>query len=148
MDRQPVAIGHLPGFAPVPGQVDILYVVVVVFVLVMILVIGNLYFRLHALPEQMAHRANRIQFEIVAILALISLFTHNTLFWIAALLLAFIEFPDISTPSASISRSLENLSPISRSLDTIAHRLDRGAIDQEPPPSSGTALPPDDAPRV
>ena len=48
--------------------------------------------------------------EIVAVLALISLFTHNHLFWIAGLLLAFIDLPDFKTPMSSIARSLEKLS--------------------------------------
>ena len=99
------------------------------------LVVGNFYLRLHALPEQMAHRANRIQLEIVAVLALISLFTHNHLFWIAALLLAFIEFPDISTPVASVAHSLEKLGPIERSLEKLANSAERQAIDHEPMPT-------------
>ena len=83
---------------------------VAVFLVVAILVIGNLYFRLHALPERMSHRANVVQMEIVAVLALISLFTHNHVFWIIGLLLAFIRFPDFSTPMVSIAQSLEKLS--------------------------------------
>jgi hypothetical protein len=118
-----------------PGQTDVLTVVVVIFLLVMILVIGNFYLRLHALPEQMAHRANRIQMEIVAVLALIALFTHNHLFWIAALLLAFIEFPDISTPVASVARSLETLGPIQRSLEKLASSAERQAIEHKPIPT-------------
>ena len=48
--------------------------------------------------------------EIVAVLALISLFTHNHLFWIAGLLLALIDLPDFSSPMSSIAQSLEKLS--------------------------------------
>ena len=48
--------------------------------------------------------------EIVAVLALISLFTHNHIFWIAGLLLAFIDLPDFTTPMSSMARSLEKLS--------------------------------------
>ncbi len=81
-----------------------------IFIVVMILVIGNLYLRLHALPERMSHRANVVQMEIVAVLALISLFTHNHVFWIIGLLLAFIRIPDFSTPMVSIAQSLEKLS--------------------------------------
>ncbi|BCP55175.1 hypothetical protein K32_37920 [Kaistia sp. 32K] len=106
----PVAIEHLPFFITAPGQTDVLFNVMVGFVLVVVLVVGNLYFQLHAVPERMAHRANRVQMEIVAILALISLATHNHLFWIAGLLLAVIQIPDFSTPMASIAASLEKLS--------------------------------------
>lgn len=105
----PAAIEHLPIFITAPGQTDILFNIVVIFLLVVILAVGNLYFQLHAIPERMAHRTNQVQMEIVAVLALISLFTHNHLFWIAALLLAFIRFPDFSTPMESIALSLEKL---------------------------------------
>jgi hypothetical protein len=105
----PVAIEHLPFFITAPGQTDILFNVMVVFMLAAVLVVGNLYFQLHAFPERMAHRANVVQMEIVAVLALISLFTHNHLFWIAGLLLALVRFPDFSTPLESIASSLERL---------------------------------------
>ena len=109
-DLNPVATDHLPVFITAPGQTDWLFNAVVVFVLVMVLVIGNLYLRLHALPERMTHRANVVQMEIVAVLALISLFTHNNIFWIIGLLLAFVRIPDFSTPMVSIAESLEKLS--------------------------------------
>lgn len=105
----PVAIEHLPFFITAPGQTDILFNVMVVFLLAVVLAIGNLYFQLHAVPERMAHRTSKVQMELVAVLALISLFTHNHLFWIAALLLAMIEFPDYSTPMVSIAESLEKI---------------------------------------
>ncbi|WP_018183385.1 hypothetical protein [Kaistia granuli] len=105
----PVAIEHLPFFITAPGQTDILFNGMVVFMLVVVLVVGNLYFQLHAFPERLAHRTNVVQMEFVAVLALISLFTHNHLFWIAGLLLALIRFPDFSTPMASIAGSLEKL---------------------------------------
>jgi hypothetical protein len=47
--------------------------------------------------------------QLVAVLALIALFTHNHLFWIAALLLALIEFPDFSTPIRSMASSLRKI---------------------------------------
>jgi hypothetical protein len=106
----PAAIEHLPVFITAPGQTDWLFNVVVIFLLAMVLVVGNFYFRLHALPEQMAHRGKKVQMEIVAVLALISLFTHNHIFWIAGLLLALIDFPDFSSPMVSIAQSLEKLS--------------------------------------
>lgn len=40
---------------------------------------------------------------------LIALFTHNHLFWIAALLLALIEFPDFSSPITSMADSLRKI---------------------------------------
>jgi hypothetical protein len=110
MDKtHPAAVGHLPPFITGPGQTDILFIATVILLIGILLVVGNLYLRLHALPEQMAHRANRVQFEIVAVLALIALFTHNHLYWIAALLLAFVQLPDFSSPIASMAKSLEKL---------------------------------------
>ncbi|MFS8147896.1 hypothetical protein ATY78_25275 [Rhizobium sp. R635] len=108
-DYHSALTNHVPGFITGPGQTDYLFVGVIVFLLVMILVIGNLYFQLHAVPERIAHHTNKVQMEIVAVLALISLFTHNHLYWILGLLLAFIRFPDFSTPLYSIARSLARL---------------------------------------
>ena len=129
----PAAIEHLPGFITAPGETDVLFNVIVVFLLVLVLVIGNLYFQLHAVPERMAHRTSKVQMEIVAVLALISLFTHNHLYWIAGLLLAFIPFPDLSTPIYSIAESLEKLS------GRVEDRGDRLALESDPPPSHDTA---------
>ncbi|WP_271893965.1 hypothetical protein [Candidatus Phyllobacterium onerii] len=106
----PAAIEHLPGFVTGPGESDWLFTAVAVFLLAAVLMIGNFYFQVHALPEQMAHRTKKVQMEIVAVLALISLFTHNHIFWIAGLLLAFIDLPDFSTPMSSMAQSLERLS--------------------------------------
>ena len=106
----PAATHHLPIFITEPGQTDYLFNGVVIFLLVAVLVVGNLYFQLHALPERRAHRTSKVQMEIVAILCLISLFTHNHIYWIAGLLLAFVQIPDFSTPLDSIARSLAKLS--------------------------------------
>jgi hypothetical protein len=106
----PAATEHLPFFITAPGQTDYLFVAVVIFLLLVVLALGNLYFQLHAFPERRAHRTSKAQLEIVAVLALISLFTHNHIYWIAGLLLAFIDFPDFSTPLDSIAQSLAKLS--------------------------------------
>jgi hypothetical protein len=108
-ETHPAAGEHLPPFIAGPGQTDILFVVMIAVLIGVVLMIGNFYLRLHALPERMAHRGQKVQMEIVAVLALISLFTHNHLFWIAALLLALVQLPDFSTPMASIAQSLEKL---------------------------------------
>lgn len=105
----PAAIDHLPFFVTAPGQSDVLFNVMAVVVVLIILLIGSLYFTLHALPERMAHRATRTQLQIVAVLCLIALFTHNHLFWIAGLLLALVEFPDFTTPANSVAASLDRI---------------------------------------
>ncbi|MFC5760372.1 hypothetical protein [Rhizobium sp. GCM10022189] len=100
---------HVPGFITAPGETDILFVIVIVMLLVIVLAIGNFYFQLHAVPERIAHRANKGQLEIVAVLALISLFTHNHIYWIIGLLLALVRIPDFATPLYSIARSVARL---------------------------------------
>lgn len=102
----PAASHHLPFFITAPGETDVLFNVMTIVVLLAIVLIGVFYFRIHALPEHMASRMTKIQYELVAVLALISLFTHNHAFWIAGLLLAFIPIPDFATPLAGMAKSL------------------------------------------
>lgn len=93
-NQHPASLHDLPAFIAAPGQTDVLFVVMA-FVLVCALVAaGVFFFWLHSLPERMVH--NRIQFDIVAVLVLLSLFTHVHAFWIVALLLALIKFPEVS----------------------------------------------------
>jgi hypothetical protein len=105
----PLAAHHLPPFITPPGETDVLMIVVTVFIVAMILLVGNLYLRLHSLPERMAHRAHKLQFEIVAVLALLALFTHNHLYWVAALLLALVRIPDFWTPLATMAEAQEKI---------------------------------------
>jgi hypothetical protein len=105
----PEAIPHLPVFITAPGETDVLFVVMSVFVLLAVVSLGVFYFKLHALPEQLAHRGQKIQFQLVAVLGLLALFTHNHAFWIAGLLLALVPLPDFTTPLGTIARSLERL---------------------------------------
>lgn len=105
----PLAAHHLPLFITPPGETDVLMVVMIVFLIGIILVVGNLYLRLHSLPERMAHRAHKLQFEIVAVLALLALFTHNHLYWVAALLLALVRIPDFWTPLTTMAEAQEKI---------------------------------------
>jgi hypothetical protein len=57
----------------------------------------------------MAHKSQKLQFEFVAVLGLISLFTHMHVFWVAGLLLALIDIPDFGTPMRSIADSVEKI---------------------------------------
>jgi hypothetical protein len=105
----PLAPHHLPFFIPGSDGSDTLMVVMGIFLLGAILWVGTLYWKLHSLPERMAHKSRKLQFELVAVLGLISLFTHNHIFWIAGLLLAMIDLPDFSTPLRSIAGSVERI---------------------------------------
>ena len=109
----PLAPHHLPGFITAPGETDVWMVVMGIFLIVAVLAVGNFYLQLHSLPERMAHRSQKLQFEVVAVLGLLALFTHVHLFWIAALLLAMIDVPDFGTPMRSIANSVEG-SPVVR----------------------------------
>ena len=80
----PLAPHHLPGFITAPGETDVWMVVMGIFLIVAVLAVGNFYLQLHSLPERMAHKSQKLQFEIVAVLGLLALFTHIHLFWIAS----------------------------------------------------------------
>jgi hypothetical protein len=108
----PAATHHLPVFITAPGDTDVLMVVMAIVLGLSVLGFGILYFRLHALPEQIAHRGQKVQFEIVAILALIALFTHMHIFWIAGLLLAFIDIPDFGGFLGRIAGSVERMAGV------------------------------------
>jgi hypothetical protein len=66
----PSAPHDLPAFITAPGDTDILMVVVGIVLIVAVLAVGNLYPHLHTLPERMAHKSQKLQFEIVAVLVL------------------------------------------------------------------------------
>ncbi|MEP2641378.1 MULTISPECIES: hypothetical protein [Roseobacteraceae] len=107
--QHPLAPHHLPPYFAGADGSDQLFTVMVFFVLVVILLLGIAYFTLHALPEKMAHKANSAQLQLISILGMLALFTHNNLFWIIAILLAAFRPPDIITPLNSIAQSLQNL---------------------------------------
>jgi hypothetical protein len=115
----PEATHHLPFFITPPGETDILMNVMIVFLALIVFLIGILYLRLHALPEHMAHKTQKIQYEVVAVLALISLFTHNHLYWILGLLLALVQIPDFSTPLTRMADSLAKIAGMKRPPRTV-----------------------------
>jgi len=105
----PMSPHHLPFFLAPESGTDVLTVVMGVFLVGTMLWLGTLYWRLHSLPERMAHKSQKLQFEIVAVLGLISLFTHMHIFWVVGLLLALIDIPDFGTPLRSIADSVEKI---------------------------------------
>jgi len=115
---------HLPFFIPGTDGSDGLMVGTGIFLIVTILWVGTLYWKLHSLPERMAHRTHKLQFELVAVLGLISLFTHMHIFWIAGLLLAMIDLPDFSTPLRTIAGSVERIADATPGAPAAAADLD------------------------
>ena len=53
-------------------------VIMGIILLLFVLMVGVLYFQLHALPERFAYK--KVQFEIVCVLALLAMFTHTCVF--------------------------------------------------------------------
>lgn len=106
----PAAPHSVPWFISGPHEGDALYVMTTVSVLAAVIGLGVLFFTLHSLPERMGHK--KLQFEIVAVLGLLSLFTHIHAFWVAALLLALIDLPDFMTPLKRIAGASEKIAGI------------------------------------
>ncbi len=145
---------HLPAFITAPGETDVLLVVTAVMLIVILLIFGNLFLKLHTLPERLAHKGHKLQFEIVAVLGLLALFTHIHAFWVAGLLLALIDLPDFGTPLRRMAGSLERIADRAAAdptADTIEPRpsSDRGAADfrgsvsADHPPAGGGAEAPE-----
>jgi len=110
----PMTPHHLPFYIAKPGETDVLMIVMGIFLILTVLAIGNVYLHLHSLPERLAHKGQKLQFEIVAVLGLISLFTHIHIFWIVGLLLALVDLPDFGTPLSRIAGSVEKIADAER----------------------------------
>jgi hypothetical protein len=126
-----VATHHLPVFITAPGETDVLMVVTAVFLGFAVFGFGIFFLRLHTLPERIAHKGQKIQFEIVAILGLLALFTHIHIFWVAGLVLAFIDIPDFGGFLGRIAGSVERMAG-----------LKPGAGADDVPEPGGARLPP------
>ena len=134
----PAATHHMPIFITSPGNTDILMVVTGVFLLLVVVAFGLLFLRLHSLPERMAHRGHKLQFEIVAVLCLIALFTHVHAFWIAALLLALIDFPDIGDWMRRIAGGVERIAEMKSAENSREPSRKEGQLDGKAGDRSGT----------
>jgi hypothetical protein len=134
-ELNPAASHDLPSFITAPGETDVLMVIMSLFLVFAVVGFGLLFLRLHTLPERIAHKSHKIQFEIVAVLGLISLFTHMHIFWIAGLLLALIDLPDFGSSLGRIAESTEKMAGI------------KADADAEAQPETTTGIPrSDDAP--
>ncbi len=108
-DLHPMATGHIPKYVVAADGSDYLFTAMVVFFVILVVLIGVGYLTLHSVPEKMAHENNHPQFQLVGILALLALFTHNGIFWIAAILVAGFQFPDFATPLRNIADAIKGL---------------------------------------
>jgi hypothetical protein len=105
VQQHPLASHDLPWFTPGADGSDPLFTVATISVVAAVALLGVLFFTLHSLPERLGHK--KLQFEIVAVLGLLSLFTHVHAFWVAGLLLALIDLPDFLTPLKRIAAANE-----------------------------------------
>src|SRR5438270_8231387 len=108
----PAATHHMPAFITAPGDTDVLMVAMALVLVLATVGFGLVFLRLHTLPERMAHRSKKLQFEVVAVLGLISLFTHEHLFWIIGLILALIDIPDFGGMLGRIAGSVESIAGV------------------------------------
>ena len=104
-----------------------LYNITLVIVIAGIIGTGVIFLTIHSLPERMAHKSKKIQFDIVAVLGLLGLLSHEHAFWVAALLLAFIDLPDFLTPFKRIATSVETIAGQEAAGDLVDHS------DSDPP---------------
>lgn len=86
-----------------------LLVVTGVFLILFVLTVGVLMLRLHHLPHHIAEKEQKIQLQVVAVLVLLAMFTHENLYWIAGLLLAMIDLPDFAGLLNRIASSVERI---------------------------------------
>ena len=93
-----IAYEHLPFYITGPGEIDILFGAVTVSLVAILIGFGALYFTIQAIPDRLVEGAGKAQMQVVGLLGLISLFTMNNAYWIAAILLAAVRIPDIVTP--------------------------------------------------
>ncbi len=144
----PAASHHLPSFITAPGETDVLMVAMAVILLLAILGFGILFFRLHTLPERMAHKGKKLQFEIVAVLGLLALFTHIHLFWVAGLLLAMIDIPDFGGSLSRIAGSTEKLAGIGPGEGAVDLPNETPAVIERDAPATAPAPAPSPAPEA
>ena len=110
-ELHPLAPHSLPPFVGAADGSDPLFSAIIFIVILAVLGVGVFYLKLHAIPEQLAHKHGNTQSQLIMVLALLALFTHNNIFWVAALILALLKLPDFLTPINSISDSLKKLTP-------------------------------------
>jgi hypothetical protein len=105
----PIATTHTPFFITAPGTTDVLFNVTLVFLVACVILTGVIFLTIHSLPERMAHKSQKILLDLIALLCLLALLTHEHLFWFAAIVLAFIDIPDFLTPVNWIASSVATM---------------------------------------
>ena len=125
-ELHPLAPHSLPPFIGGADGSDPLFTAMSVILVVAVLSIGVGYLKLHAIPEQLAHKHGNTQSQLIMALALLALFTHNNVFWVIALILALIKFPDFLTPINTIAASLSQLVKQEGGANALSDQTDKG----------------------
>ena len=105
----PIASHHLPFFVTAPGDTDVLFNVTLVFIIACVILTGVIFLTIHSLPERMAHKSKKLLLDLIALLCLLALLTHEHFFWFVAIVLAFIDIPDFLTPVNRIANSVASM---------------------------------------
>lgn len=126
----------MPFYMTPIGQTDSLMIIMIVGVIVVLVLGGVFYLSLHSVPDRMAHSVNHSQLQLIGILTLIALFTHNNAFWFAAIVIAALNPPDLMTPINIMARSLQRMAGLSsEEPDKPAHDAAPVAEDKPDAPS-------------
>ena len=96
----------LPFYITGPDETDVLFGAVTVALIAILVGFGALYFTIQAIPDRLVKGTSKAQMQLVGLLGLISLFTMNNLYWVAAILLAAIRIPDFMAPLNAIAGAL------------------------------------------
>ena len=99
----------MPFFITAPGETDVLFNATLVILVGCVILTGVVFLTIHSLPERMAHKSKKILLDLIALLCLLALLTHNHFFWFVAIVLAFIAIPDFLTPVNRIASSVESM---------------------------------------
>jgi hypothetical protein len=99
----------LPFFITAPKDTDLLFNATLVFTVVVVVLTGVILLRIQLLPDRIARRSQKVQLDVVALLCLLSLLMRENIFWVAALILAYLDIPDFLTPVNRIAASMETM---------------------------------------
>jgi hypothetical protein len=148
--RHPVAVDHVPSFITPPGETDVLLLVMAAVLIGAVLAVGVFFFWLHSLPERLVHNSTKVHFDIVAALALLSLFTHIHAFWVAALLIALVRIPSMPDFAGHLGRIAGSLEKMAEAAPEDAESAPAGRVnaashqagEARPPRSQASERPP------
>jgi hypothetical protein len=103
------APAHLPWFVTEPGQTDWLMIFMGVFLLAFTVGALRLMLWLLRLPATLVAPEQKAQYEVVSALCLLAMFAPGNFLWIAALLIAMMDFPDPTVVFNRIANAMRRI---------------------------------------